>query len=84
MPELGRDNLTDVSLEQVFENRPVEIVILTYAAAIALINVGLLYTTIWHGRFGSDNKKTLVDLLNSLACWIIIFYSLVTQVPTML
>ncbi len=80
MPEREAQNMTEISLDGLFENRPEKIFSLMYSSVMAVVIVPLLYATIWHGRFGSDNKKTLVDLLASLLCWIAIFYSLVIQV----
>ena len=80
MSELKAVNVTEISFDGLFENRPEKIVSMVYSSVVAVVSVPLLYATIWHGRFGSDNKKTLVDLLASLLCWIMVFYAMVIQV----
>jgi hypothetical protein len=79
MAEHKVTNMTELSFDGLFENRPEKVVSVVYSSVMAVVSVPLLYATIWHGRFGSDNKRTLVDLLSSLICWTLIFHSVVIQ-----
>ena len=80
MPEVVAENVTEISFDGLFENRPEKIFSVLYSSVTVVVCAPLLYAAIWHGRFGSDSKKTLVDLLASLLCWILIFYLVVIQV----
>ena len=42
-----------------------------------------LYSVIWFERFGSDNKRTLLNMLFSQMCWIIIGYIFIAQITEM-
>jgi hypothetical protein len=63
---LGNDN---DFFAGVFENRPSKIMAVIFSVLGELALLTLLYSNIWYERFGSDNKRTLLNKLVSSLCW---------------
>ena len=57
-------------------------IIITDILSIGLIIVllPLFYCIIWYERYGTDNKRTMVNKLVSLMCWNIISWNLTAQI----
>jgi hypothetical protein len=49
-----------------FESRPSKVIALLFSGLGGMV---LLYSIIWYERFGSDNKRTLLNKLVSSLCW---------------
>ena len=58
------------------EHRASKFVILTAAAILIILNMGLLLGLIWYERYGSDNRRTLMNKLFSSLCWVGIAHDL--------
>ena len=41
----------------------------------------VLYSIIWFERFGSDKKRTLLNMIFSMICWLFIAFFIFVQVP---
>ena len=62
----------------VFEDRPLKFAGMVISALLVLANMGLLLGMIWYERFGSDNRRTLMNKLFASICWAAIAQNLHT------
>jgi hypothetical protein len=53
----------------IFENRPSKFVAVAFSGLVGLFLLPLVYSIIWYERFGSDNKRTLINKLVASLCW---------------
>ncbi len=68
------------SFSNLTSNQPVlAAACIIFALVTSLLIPVLMYTIIWYERYGSDNKRTLLNKFASLACWSAIEYYLVAQ-----
>ena len=49
-----------------YENRPVKFVSITLSLLFICVSSVLAYTIIWYERYGTDNKRTLMNKLVSI------------------
>ena len=54
---------------------------LAFAILSTLLCPLALYSVIWFERFGSDSKRTLLNMLASLGCWSIIEFIIFVEIP---
>ena len=54
-------------------NNPVKIICIIFSTFTIIVAPPLLYSIIWFERYGSDQKRSLLDMLLARNCWIIIF-----------
>jgi hypothetical protein len=62
------DNAIDF-FSGLFESRPSKVIALLFSGLGGMVLLLLLYSIIWYERFGSDNKRTLLNKLVSSLCW---------------
>ena len=62
----------------VFEDRPSKYVGMVTSSILVLVNMGLLLGMIWYERYGSDNRRTLMNKLFASICWAAIAQNLYT------
>ena len=73
-------NTTSLDIyDNVFKPRPALITSLIFSLVGVATNVALFYGIIWYERFGSDNKRTLMNKLFSSQCWCTIHYLCMCQ-----
>ena len=65
-------NEEEDSLVSLMENHPEKIFCLFFSIVTIIVAPPLLYSIIWFERFGSDAKRTLLDMLLARNCWILI------------
>ena len=58
------------------EHRASKFIIMTASAILIILNMGLLLGLIWYERYGSDNRRTLMNKLFSSLCWVGIAHDL--------
>ena len=63
------DNNKEDFFTGLFENRPSKTFAVIFSCLGGSIVLSLLYSIIWYERFGSDNKRTLLNKLVSSLCW---------------
>ena len=61
-----------------FEHRASKFVIMMVSAILILMNWGLLLGMIWYERYGSDNRRTLMNKIFASLCWVSIAHDLHT------
>jgi hypothetical protein len=61
--------LNDDPFRGLFENRPSRILSLIFSSVSIPIICWLFYGIIWYERFGTDNKRTLMNKLVAANCW---------------
>ena len=52
-----------------FQARASKTFAITTSGLLTFTDIALLYAAIWYERFGSDNKRTLVNRLFTSLCW---------------
>ena len=62
-----------------FENRTSKFAFLICSLILSLIDVILSWGIIWYEKFGSDNRRTLINKLVASICWRMIFWILMCQ-----
>ncbi len=72
-------NVTQFFAELTSSQPVLRVTCLVFALATSLVVPVFLYSIIWYERYGSDNKRTLLNKFASLACWAAIEYYLVAQ-----
>jgi hypothetical protein len=60
---IASDNSTCLVFDGLFENRPSKFLFVAFSCVAVAILALLFYTVNWFGRFGNDNKQTLVTAL---------------------
>ena len=60
---------------------PLLIVSLLLSVLVALLGPPLLFAIIWFERFGSDKKRTMLNMLVNMNCWTSISFIILGQVP---
>ena len=63
------------------ENNLYKTVCVSLSVLIMVTLLTLIYGIIWFERFGSDKKRTLINMLVSSACWTVIECGILLQVP---
>ena len=63
------------------ENHVSRLCFLAFAILTTLIGPFVLYCVIWYEKFGSDNKRTLINMLATLSCWTVIEILLAVEIP---
>jgi hypothetical protein len=61
---IASDNSTCLVFDGLFENRPSKFLFVAFSCVAVAILALLFYTVNWFGRFGNDNKQTLVTALH--------------------
>ena len=61
------------------EHKPAKLISLTIAFLSIPLNVALLYAIIWYERYGTDNRRTIMNKLVASQCWNLIFFTLFCQ-----
>jgi len=54
---------------EAFKNRSSKTAIIVLSTILSLMDIGLLYGAVWYERFGSDNRRTLINRLFTSLCW---------------
>jgi hypothetical protein len=65
--------------KELFENSPTKIVVILFSVIFTSFNIILPYGVVWYERFGTDNKRTLMNKLVSNVCWTLIQFVLICQ-----
>ena len=74
------NNTTDLEVfSGLFQNRPSKIFSLAFSFLTTSLAIFLFYGIIWFERFGTDNKRTLINKLVSSQCWSAIQYFSICQ-----
>ena len=66
------------------ENNAVRVMSLVFCGISVIVVPFLLYSVIWYDRYGSDKRRTFLNLLTSGTCWVGIEYCFVVQATEML
>ena len=61
------------------EHKPAKLISLTIAFLSIPLNVALLYAIIWYERYGTDNRRTIMNKLVASQCLNLIFFTLFCQ-----
>lgn len=61
------------------ENRPSKVLALIFACCTNPLNVLLLYGIVWYEKYGTDNKRTLMNKLVASQCWNLIGLYVISQ-----
>ena len=77
---------TSIALEVDFfsfttDQNPERITCLVISCLGIILGPLVLYSIIWFERFGSDKKRTLLNMIFSMTCWIFIAFFAGVQVP---
>ena len=73
-------NLSNVDIfGGLFENRPSKILAIVFSFLSTSFAIFLFYGIVWFERFGTDNKRTLINKLVSSQCWSAIQYFAICQ-----
>ena len=59
-------------------------IFLAFAILSTMVCPLALYCVIWFERFGSDSKRTLLNMLASLGCWSLIEFIIFVEIPEIL
>ncbi len=78
-----RKAMTDDYFHVLRENNLYKMICVSLSVLIMVILLPLIYGVIWFERFGSDKKRTLINMLVSSACWTVILCGIMLQVPKM-
>jgi hypothetical protein len=57
----------------------IRITSLTFCFVSVFVLPFLLYTIIWYDKYGSDQRRTFINMLNTSICWLWIEYCIVVQ-----
>jgi hypothetical protein len=76
-----RKAMTDDYFHVLRENNLYKMICVSLSVLIMVILLPLIYGVIWFERFGSDKKRTLLNMLVSSACWTVILCGIMLQVP---
>ena len=68
------DPKAEYIFNELFQPRTSMILSVIFSVIASSINVAFFYGIIWFERFGTDNKRTLINKLVSSQCWSIIYY----------
>ena len=60
-------------------NSPTKSIVVAGATASVTIVPFLLYSIIWYDKFGSDKRRTFLNMITSSICWLFIEYLLTIQ-----
>ena len=63
------------------ENHASRYFFLTFAIITTLLGPLTLYCVIWFERFGSDQKRTLINMLPAVGCWSAVEFLILVQIP---
>lgn len=63
------------------ENNPERIACLTFSIVTFLLGLPSLYSIIFYEHFGSDKKRTLLNMLVSMICWTLIGLLIFARLP---
>ncbi len=63
------------------EQSPERITCLIISCLGIIVGPIVLYSIIWFERFGSDKKRTLLNMLFSMTCWTALTFIICIQVP---
>jgi len=63
----------DNPFDGVMETKPSKVFSLTFSCLTIPINIGLLYGIVWFEKYGTDNKRTLINKLVASLCWNLIY-----------
>ena len=82
--ELGIEDISGDYFAGLFENRVTKLAAVTFSGIASLILLPLVYVIIWFEKFGSDNKRTLLNKLVSSVCWTCFEWFLLVQTIDMI
>ena len=63
---------------------PLLIVSLLLSVLVTIFGPPLLFAVIWFERFGSDKKRTLLNMLVNMNCWTSIAFIILGQIPVII
>ena len=86
------DNLQNISVDncendffsEVYTIRPSIIIGVILSSVSICIIIPVLYSIIWYEKFGSDNKRTVLDKLAGSVCWYTILLHVLVQIPELI
>ena len=73
-----KSELTEIDMSV---KNPLLIISLLLSVLVAILGPPLLFAVIWFERFGSDKKRTLLNMLVNMKCWTAIAFIVLGQVP---
>ena len=83
-PDLGLLNasitLDSIALD-VSEKNATLVFVLVVSTLVGIFGSPLLFAIIWFERFGSDKKRTLLNMLVNMNCWTCIAFLILGQAP---
>ena len=68
------------SFDELYRNRMSKILSILFSFTTAPFIVALFYGIVWYERYGTDNKRTLINKLVASQCWAFIQYYSVLQI----
>ena len=68
------------SFDELYRNRMSKILSILFSFTTAPFIVALFYGIVWYERYGTDNKRTLINKLVASQCWAFIQYFSVLQI----
>ena len=77
---LNSRNLSAISFNYLQENEFHKVISLFSSCLLTILCIPLFYSFIWYERFGSDNRRTLINQLVSFIWKIFIFYFVVVRI----
>jgi hypothetical protein len=72
-------NSSDDFFAGLTSGNPVRTISLTFSGLVCLVVPAFIFSIIWFERFGSDKKRTLLNIIASFGCWTGIEYIYVIQ-----
>ena len=86
------DNLQNISVDncendffsEVYTIRPSIIIGVILSSVSICIIIPVLYSIIWYEKFGSDNKRTVLNKLAGSVCWYTILLHVLIQIPELI
>ena len=71
------------SFDELYRNRMSKILSILFSFTTAPFVVALFYGIVWYERYGTDNKRTLINKLVASQCWAFIqYYSVLQTIET--
>ena len=77
----GTSNLSMDMYPTLTENNAERIISLISSLTFSIISVPFLYGIIMFERFGSDKKRSVINIFTSMICWTFIGLSIIVKIP---
>jgi hypothetical protein len=75
------ENVSRDFFPYISQNNPYKIIFLVISIFGILVGPPALYSAVWFEKYGSDNKRTLINMLFSMTSWTCIGFIIFVQIP---